>query len=289
MIRFLALLAPLLLAPGALATEVYGERTAQGCGVCHHDPSGGGSLTEVGEAFAAGGHVWPIPEDRPARGSSRGLRVLRFFVGFVHFLTAMIWFGTIFYVHLVLRPTYAKGGLPRTELRIAWASMPALAITGAVLTTLKVDLSSNILSTRWGILLAVKVGLFSFLVLAAGYVTAFLSPRLRRLRADWQANDGQDGRPAWVKVGDQLYDVTESPRWKDGKHFNRHQAGQDLSAGLASAPHGKEKLQAFPCFSLTGGKLRQESREIKILYVMAYVNLAVALGIVVVMSLWKWG
>jgi hypothetical protein len=32
-----------------------------------------------------------------------------------------------------------------------------------------------------------------------------------------------------------------------------------------------------------------QSMEMKVLYVMAYLNLGVAIGIIVVMSLWRWG
>jgi len=39
----------------------------------------------------------------------------RLAVGYIHFLTAIFWFGTILYVHLILKPTYAVGGLPRVN------------------------------------------------------------------------------------------------------------------------------------------------------------------------------
>jgi predicted heme/steroid binding protein len=273
----------------AQATEEYAEQTDQDCEVCHHDPSGGGALTPVGEAFVVGQYRWPIPPEARATPPLLWKKALRFAVGLVHFLTAIVWFGTIFYVHIVLRPTYAKGGLPRKEILIAWAAVAVLAVTGTTLTLTKVPHLGALATTRWGLLLLLKIGLFLTLVLSAAYVTLFLSPKLRRLRADWQKNDGVAGRPAWVKVENQLYDLSESPRWKNGNHFNRHRAGQDLTKSLAGAPHGAEKLEGFSPFSLTGGKLQQESTEVKVLYVMAYLNLAVAIGIIVVMSLWRWG
>ncbi len=119
-IRFWALLLLLLAAAApAAATEEYADRTGQNCDVCHRDPSGGGPLTPTGEAFSSGGHRWPIPEDVKVRSLSRGLKLLRFGLGFLHLATAVMWFGTIFYVHVVLRPKYALGGLPKTEMRIA--------------------------------------------------------------------------------------------------------------------------------------------------------------------------
>lgn len=43
-----------------------------------------------------------------------------------------------------------------------------------------------------------------------------------------------------------IYDVSESPRWKDGTHMKRHKAGEDLTQVLSAAPHGEDVLQRFP-------------------------------------------
>jgi predicted heme/steroid binding protein/uncharacterized membrane protein len=290
----LALLAAtLLLFAGAgisSATEEYADRTGQDCDACHRDPSGGGPLTPLGEAFAAGGGQWPIPETVRVRSLSAGTKVFRFFLGFVHLTTAVMWFGTIFYVHVVLRPKYALGGLPRTEMRIAWASVLLLAATGVPLTKLRFQNPANLIATESGQLLLIKIGLFLFLVVSAAVATLVISPRLKRLRAGWQANDGREGRPAWVKVGDRIYDVTRSARWKDGNHFRRHQAGQDLEEALAGAPHGAEKLEGFPSHPAEGEEgARASEPVVRVFYVMAYVNLFVALGILIIIALWRWG
>jgi len=34
-----------------------------------------------------------------------------------------------------------------------------------------------------------------------------------------------------------------SPKWKDGRHFGKHQAGTDLTEDLKKAPHGPEVLE----------------------------------------------
>lgn len=286
---FAGLLLLLLAGPGA-ATEEYASASGQECGVCHRDRSGGGPLTPTGEAFTAGGYAWPVPGGVGAQGRSSGVRVVRFLLGFLHLTTAVIWIGTIFYVHLVLRPKYALGGLPVTEMRIAWASIAVLAATGVPLTKLRFHHPSALLATHSGNLLLVKIGLFLFLVVSAACATLVVSPRLRRLRAGWQLNDGREGRPAWVRVGDRLYDVTASPRWKEGNHFRRHQAGQDLTDALAGAPHGPEKLLDFPLRRLAGEEGERSAEPVvRVFYVMAYVNLAVALGVLVVLSLWRWG
>jgi predicted heme/steroid binding protein len=49
--------------------------------------------------------------------------------------------------------------------------------------------------------------------------------------------DGRDGRPAYVAFEGVVYDVSESAMWDDGDHEGMHQAGADLTAEHADAPH----------------------------------------------------
>ena len=58
--------------------------------------------------------------------------------------------------------------------------------------------------------------------------------------------DGKNGRAAYIAVGGVIYDVSASPRWKEGEHEGAHQAGVDLTAELASAPHVKAVVEGFP-------------------------------------------
>ncbi|HEY5998312.1 MAG TPA: DUF2231 domain-containing protein [bacterium] len=60
------------------------------------------------------------------------------------------------------------------------------------------------------------------------------------------ANDGREGRPAWVAHGGSVYDVSASARWRGGMHMGRHRAGADLTAEIAAAPHGLEMLERVP-------------------------------------------
>ncbi len=57
--------------------------------------------------------------------------------------------------------------------------------------------------------------------------------------------DGKNGKPAYIAFNGKVYDVTDSILWGDGEHFGLHKAGLDTSDGLASAPHGDEKLGAI--------------------------------------------
>ena len=58
--------------------------------------------------------------------------------------------------------------------------------------------------------------------------------------------DGRDGRPAYIAVNGTIYDVTESPRWKEGQHPPDHLAGKDLTEELTGAPHVRAVVERFP-------------------------------------------
>ena len=58
--------------------------------------------------------------------------------------------------------------------------------------------------------------------------------------------NGRDGRAAYVAVNNLIYDVSTSQRWKNGHHEGAHQAGQDLTEELKSAPHVRAVVERFP-------------------------------------------
>lgn len=57
--------------------------------------------------------------------------------------------------------------------------------------------------------------------------------------------DGQSGQKAYVAYQGKIYDLTDSKRWKNGKHMMRHQAGKSLTVEMNAAPHGPEVLENF--------------------------------------------
>jgi predicted heme/steroid binding protein/uncharacterized membrane protein len=63
---------------------------------------------------------------------------------------------------------------------------------------------------------------------------------------DLHANDGQEGRPAFVAYKGKVYDVSQSRMWRKGVHVRRHNAGHDLSAEFAAAPHDESVLERVP-------------------------------------------
>lgn len=54
--------------------------------------------------------------------------------------------------------------------------------------------------------------------------------------------DGREGRPVYVVFEGTVYDLSESPLWKQGSHMQMHLSGTDLTDQLAAAPHFAEVL-----------------------------------------------
>ena len=61
-------------------------------------------------------------------------------------------------------------------------------------------------------------------------------------RQELEANNGQNGKPAWFLYQGKVYDVTESSFWMDGEHMGMHNAGKDLTEELEMAPHRDENF-----------------------------------------------
>ena len=68
---------------------------------------------------------------------------------------------------------------------------------------------------------------------------------LRRFtREELKQFDGGDGKPIYAAYQGKVYDVSTSPLWAEGQHFE-HFAGADLTDELADAPHGEEVFENF--------------------------------------------
>ncbi len=294
------LLVALLLATSPLyATEKYAEQTGRDCGICHLDPSGGGELTPQGTGFALsfGADLPAAPGDRPVTG-----KLFRLLIGYLHILFAFFWFGTILYVHLILKPAYASRGLPRGEVKLGLAAMVIMGITGAILFSYRVPDASLLLESRFGILLLAKIILYLIMVLSALFAVFFIGPRLKKRRGELaeaaigemsltelEQHDGRQGRRAYFAYRGEIYDATDSPLWKSGVHMGRHPAGSDLTDALGQAPHGEEKVLPLPKVGrLRSGENKSLTLPQRVFYTIAYVNLGFVLLIVLILACWKW-
>ena len=288
----------LLAPPPAGATEEYAKQTGQACATCHLDPGGGGELTAAGKNFADSRRSGT---ERPERGMlARGIRLA---IGYIHFLTAIFWFGTILYVHLILKPAYAASGLPRGEVRVGIVSMFVMGISGAILVSYRVTSLDMLLHTRFGTLLLIKVSLYLVMVISALFVVTVIGPRLKAKRREASLSDGsgdvtleelasydgKDGRPAWFAFEGRIYDATQSKLWKQGIHMGRHTAGSDLTEALKLAPHDREKVVAMAEKGrLVAAGPRAVPLHERVFFFMAHMNLVIVFTIVLILSLWRW-
>ncbi|MHC1697316.1 MAG: CopD family protein [Geobacteraceae bacterium] len=289
----------ILLLPGlSPATEEYAQQTGQSCEVCHVDPFGGGELTSAGKAYQS-------PDQPATTGAKSGTpkRLFRLGVGFLHIVTGFFWFGTILYVHLVLKPKYAVGGLPKGEMLIGLVSMSIMAVTGVLLTHYRVSSLEMLFQSRFGTLLVIKIVIFITMVATALFAVFIIAPRLRRKKPQQAATgkseltvaelsqfDGKEGRPAYFAYNGQVFDGTASKLWKNGRHMGRHSAGEDLTGVLKLAPHGEEKILELPVAATLAGKDGNAGMTPpqKVFYLLAYLNLTAVLGILLILSLWRW-
>ncbi len=283
--------------PCAFGTEEYAEQTGKSCVECHVDPAGGPELTSEGAEFRE--HLQPSSVFIPFASLRRTVRGV---VLYLHLLTAIFWLGTILYVHFVLKPAYAVGGLPKAELRIGLTGIGVMAVTGAILTFMRISSWDMLLNTRFGLLLLLKICLFGIMVILALTAVFVVGPKLKKrelpisgprkqiLTMDELARfDGREGRPAYIAYEGHIYDVSDSKLWEGGIHFRKHRAGLDLSALLEQAPHDRGKL-----FSLSHvGKLIDSTEKEptpapqRVFYILAYMNLILVFLITFIVSLWR--
>ncbi len=279
------------------ATPEYAEQTGFECQRCHTDATGR-ELTKAGQDFR---------EDLRVKGHYRPLgpfqRVMRLVIGYVHLLTAIAWFGTILYVHILLKPAYAAKGLPKGELILGWLGIILLSITGLLLTIARIPRWEMFYTTRFGILLGVKIILFLIMVTSAAIVTFVIGPKLRKKISqiplekktkitlqELSQFDGGEKKPAYVAYKGKVYDVSSSKLWVEGNHVRKHSAGNDLTDALKTAPHGEEKVLQMPQVGeLISLQVKaQKTAHEKVFYFMAYMNLIFVFLITFVIALWKW-
>ena len=278
-------------------TIEYERQTGKSCSDCHIDPIGGGKLTKDGESFK---------DELRIKGQYRVLspvqRVVRFIIGYLHTFTAILWFGTILYVHIVLKPSYAARGLPKGELKLGWASIGIMAVTGTLLSIARVPSWHMLFHTRFGILLTIKIILFLIMCSTAVFVTFVVGPRLKKKRGkvhiahrgdmtpdELSECDGREGRPGHIAYKGTIYDVSKSKLWREGSHAGKHHAGIELTDVLRTAPHGEDKVFKMPVIGqLLIGKETKKPPHIKMFYFFAYMNLVLIFLIVFVISLRRW-
>ena len=287
----------LLFGTALYATPQYAQQTGKSCVTCHVDAAGGGALRDVGKGYRLSLHK----ADASSAEYSRSYLTLLML--YLHILTAVFWFGTILYVHIILKPKYASKGLPPAEMKVGMLSMVVMAITGTYLTLQKVDSFDLFSTSTFGMLLGIKILLFLVMVFSALYVILFIAPKLKggvKKALDTGYRDmtlselahfnGKEGAPAYIGYKGKIYDVSASKRWKNGEHMRKVKAGEDLTEMISQAPHGEEKVLAMP---EVGNILPETHRQTippqaKVFYAMSYMNLTIVFLIIFIITLWRW-
>jgi predicted heme/steroid binding protein len=281
------------------ATPGYSENTGQGCSTCHISAEGG-ALTETGLEYAASGYVWPPEGGYRVMGPLK--KSVRLVVGLFHIVAAFLWFGTILYVHLLLRPAYAAKGLPRGEVSLGLVSMAVVGVTGVLLTVSRMSSLRVLSESTWGILLIAKIVLYLVMISSAIFVVLFVGPRLKRGMTKavhpkegvfdsltLSAFDGKDGRQAYVAYKGKVFDMSDLALWKNGMHM-KHISGSDLTDALSRAPHGEEKLEPLKVVgSYDSERKPEKTAPQKAFYFVAYMNLTIVFLVLIVIALWRWG
>lgn len=283
------------------ALPEYAEITGRTCAQCHINPDGGGALTSDGNAYKE-----KLKGNGLYVSMSRTQKVIRFFIGYIHIVTGIVWFGAIAYVHIMLKPAYAAKGLPRGELRLGWISIVIMAITGVLLTTARIPSTYVLLHTRFGQLLLFKIFIFLLMVATAVVVTFVIGPMLKKkhhiehndtgkIFHDFTLEslsdfDGKQGSRSYIAFKGSVYDVTLSKMWKEGNHVKRHIAGRDLTKAIEEAPHGEEKIINMPIVGTLKASKDKPQRPFyeQVFYFFAYSNLLLILLVLLVIALWRW-
>lgn len=289
------------------AREEYAAQTDKDCETCHETPGVGPDLTPYGQAFRRGGYQYPIPAEA-FKALSRFKWIVRFFIGYFHIAAGVIWFGTIFYVHIFITPQALTRGLPRSELILGLACATITGITGFLLTTARLTAVSQLYTTKFGIILSIKIILYLSMVSIALFTTIVIRRKLKReigqqetkgatggilTHTDLLSFNGNGEKPTYIAVGGDVYDLSASPAWKEGRHMGQHFAGRDLTDDLTAAPHGPEVLEKFkrvgelwkgpsetsPRVSATG----------KTFIYLAHSALVISFLILLCIALWRWG
>ncbi len=304
LLGFFSLVVFTFIPTAAWAKEEYARRTGQGCIFCHQE-STGGPLKTAGFAYIRNGYRFPISSsvlEKAERLQQPWHKTLRFIIGYLHLLAAVIFFGAIFYIHIFVRPTRLSGGIPKAERMLGLSCMGLLTLTGIYLTWARMDRWEQFWDNTFGLMLAIKIALFILMIAIAMVAIIFVHRKMKAeiqppsspetiTRENLSRFDGAEGRPAYFVHAGQLYDASQSPKWKAGRHFGKHTAGADLTEALKGAPHGVEVLERIrhlgPMATGASGPEKLTPAR-KTFVVLAYINLALIFLILACISVWRW-
>jgi len=118
---------------------------------------------------------------------------------------------------------------------LGWTCIIVAGLTGALLSLYRINSFSQLYTTRFGIILSVKAVLFLMMAGIAMTTSLVIQKKLKQ-KAERQEGrkahageffshtelltfDGIGSQPVYVAVDREVYDVSESPAWKEGRHM----------------------------------------------------------------------
>jgi predicted heme/steroid binding protein len=183
--------------------------------------------------------------------------------------------------------------------------MVVLTGTGVYLTWIRLDRWDQFFSNTFGLMLFTKIVLFLIMVCIGITAITIVHRGMKKevkgggapgkgdeiTHADLGRFDGTGGEAAYILYKDAVYDVTDSPKWKEGRHFGKHAAGDDLTKAMEGAPHGPEvleKVKRAGTVAGSGGKRVPTGPAHRVFVVMVYANLVIIFLILACISVWRW-
>ena len=292
-----------LLVPGnASARPEFAQLTGNPCSACHLSPQGGGPLKPEGENFKKRLKDLDIPID-PNLRISTGQRLLYVGLYLLHIPFGVAWIGLFLYT---FGPALRRRSLvipPRPYIRqIIYGAIVVLG-TGPLMLFLKMKMSPDLFTTRFGLLLLVKIcavlTLLTATVALLWHTTVFLSRRYKALAKSMDGGSvieltpddlllfsGQEKRKALVAIDGKIFDVSGRNLWRKGIHPGGHHAGHDLTRAFTGAPHGKEVFQRV---TPVGRMIAPDTPARRGPMSWAPILGAAASGVILmVVALWKW-
>ncbi|MBN2041086.1 MAG: hypothetical protein JW864_13670 [Spirochaetes bacterium] len=285
----------------------YAKSTGKGCTFCHLD-NNGGPLNDTGYAYINNSYNYPIPQkilEQTKEQQSSFHKFFKLILGYIHIVAGFILIGAIFYIHIIVRPASLKGGLPKSERILGLTTLSILTLTGIYLTQARINSFSQFFDNTFGFILFIKIILFLIMLCQALIVVFIIHKKMKNTsknsikitdtseitKDNLSSFNGSAGNPALIVYEDQVYDVTDNSKWKDGRHFGKHSAGADLTEEIKGAPHGAEVLSRIKKIGTikegTGTGTDNHAR--KIFIKMAYINLVIIFLIILCVALWHWG
>lgn len=297
----------------ALASEIFTEDTGKDCPYCHIGDNQDLKFTAKGEAFVANYYKWPLPVHRSPFMKALIKKIRRVLLA-VHALAGFALVGGLIFRGIASPPQMENNDIPRRETMFIWISFFLAAVAGLALLPF-VTGDKDFWTTNFGMYLTGKIALSVILLFSTAYLTLIVGRRIGALRirldeetrssdlkhfdkfspADLKRFTGHKGKRALVAFKGKVFDVTDNPHWKRGFHYNRHAAGRDLTKEIIMAPHKNTVMQSVsivgefdPEASTSGSPYAREFEKLTgRYYVMARLNVFLAIGIVLAIAFWR--